>query len=1286
MKKILTFLFAVCIVLQTTLFAYADETIMETYSCEEKSNASGEGYNLDKDNILQESILDENDDNEEVNNKVDEPQVEEFTQEFDTEIEDIITDDTPDETVDNSDSEIEESEIIESGKVSEKYNEEEALEELEYSEPENDVEKEKTEEYEDEDEDETRIAEEFELYNAGLSFSPIDDSIWFDSERECPFDTGYELYEETEFIRNNSMNGQIFLSEDSYEGRFALGIHAKNEVENQYSLLPVKITDVLITDATVPMYYAGVFGKANSITLYVKPKYNAQWIAFYVYADDESETNYKILGDDNNDGMYVVGTDIAQGQWNKISLNLNNIEALSASSFINSLYVCTNDDSQWCIDNLDGEYNETISDVHDITKMAKDNLTYYSDELTFTKDEDTEIYDITPVITTISRNIENKLTGIDIESKYLDFSTEYNANTISDNLLPSDITKNNNSELWHFGDNGSISGEKIKIESNTSPEDVTYLDISTVSDPSKRKKLILKSGFSATSGYMYIRNENNFSWKLLAEDGKIYEIILPANTEKIYFISKYIATISSVELFELSDNDNSISSMFVNSALVDRTVFTDTSLNDVYDPSTMLYEGIGEPSQIFGNNSPSINYSANSTDYVIVKVINPYNDIRNYTESTSRYATITAGGKKYYLEYGENEYLFYGKAISTITINDTTDRNGILVTEISKYSYFKDIKINQTTTAFLEGNSSAKFGNDANNIYYISDDGTNSLYVYNIDNSNTKKINKSITSEILAISPNGQYAVFREEASDFIYLYDNESSDIGIVEKIEEKIQVSNNGICTGLYVDSDEQYYLASTDSENDLELDDDEVGSLYVDPTSEYAIINGKNAVKAYRKQNRSWREIGTILEATDTNSTSTTVPNITTTPVASGVVYDGKGKAYISKFKTIYSVDLSSLSKKTLSIKASLCSCTDDERILVMTDAYMEVYDPATNKSEIISNKNNTTAVYSYEKQRMLYIPDDVKAVYSFSTLDKDNYVLSLLSFDGGKSWKSYKNNTWVTISDTNNLSFDTFVKYGITSNNVSNIPESAFAELQKTQEIYSVKIAMLVHARDNKYSPTISAIKLHTSPGKAEALFGVHGEYFDKSDYSKINTIYPIETKPSYAENYYFLAIGDDAVFTYKNGSFFVVENTVENMVCDIEDSWIDIKQQGMTAAELSEISSEALTELLISDYDNDGFTIINCIKTTGDTTKEIIAEYRINAENRYSFGIADTMIVTLSDGNEKTFNNMSEEEIQAFFIWFEKRQNGMGGNYYGFDTPDGKIFINYNNISSVEVSA
>ena len=1123
------------------------------------------------------------------------------------------------------------------------------------------------------------------MYGLENTFSSIDDTLWFDSERECPFDTGYELYEETEFVRNNSMDGQVFLSEDAYEGQFSLGIHAKNEVEGSYTLLPIKITDVLITDATVPMYYAGDFGKVNNITLYVKPKYNAQWISFYVYADDESETNYKILGDDNNDGMYVVGTDMAQGKWNKISLNLNNIESLSTSSFINSLYVCANTDSQWCIDNLDGEYNDTISDSLDISQMAKDNLVYASDKLTFNKDDDTGLYNNSPVITTISKTIENKLTGIDIESKYLDFSSEYKENNISDNLLPHDITKNNNSELWHLGDTGSFSDENIKIASDTSPEDAAYLDISSVSDFSKRKKLVIKSSFKYTSGYMYIKNEDDFSWKILAEDGNIFEIILPANTEKIYFISYYATTISSIELFELSEADNSISSMFVNSALMDRTIFSDTAFSDVYDSSTMSFAGIGDPSQIYGNNSATIDYSAKSTDYVIVKVINPYNDIKNYTGSTSQYATISAGNKKYYLEYGENEYLFYGRDIFEITINDNTDRNGIFVTEISKYSYYKNIKINQTTTAFLEGNSSAVFGNDANNIYYISDDEFGNLYVYNIDASSTKKINRNKTSKILAVSENGQYVVFQETDSDFIYLYDDKSSIISVVEKLKENIKVSNDGVCTGIYADSDEQYYLASTDSENDLLLEDYKSSSLYVDPTSEYAIVVFESTAQVYRKQNRSWCSIGIILESTNTGTTNSSLTNTSTLSVKN-VVFDGDGTAYISKSNTIYSVDLLSLSKKTLSIKGSLCSYTDDGRILVLANGYTKLYNPETKESTIVCDKCNTTAVYNHEKRRMLYIPDDVDAVYSFSTLDADNYVLSLLSFDGGKSWKSYMNNAWITIPDANALSFDTFIKYGITSNGVSDIPESAFTELQNLQEIYSVKIAMLVHARDNKYSPTISAIKIHTSPEKAESLFGVRGEYFDKSDYCKINTIYPIETKPSYAENYYYLALGDDAVFTYKNGSFVVVENTVENMVYDIQDDWINIKQQGMTASELSTITEDDLTALLISDYDNEGFTIINCIKTTGDTTKEINVEYRIIADSRYDFGNAETLMVTLSDGTEKTFNNMTEDEIQAFFSWFEKRQNGIGSNYYSFDLSDGKIFVNYNNISLVEVSA
>lgn len=1274
MKKALALLIALCMVLQTSMLTFAEETsaaheqpeTTETEALDEEQTTGEEESILEDETTATDVVENTETDPEDTTNDIEEPETSETVEGSDEIVEETTTDEVSDENLNQDETE--------------------NMDEIETSGPEDDrnnVEEEESQEEVSEEE------EEFELFNSDPMFAPIDESLWFDSERECPFDTGYELYEETEFIRNTPMNGQVYLSEDAYEGQFSLGIHAQNEVENVYNLLPVKITDALITDATVSMFSSDNFAKVNTVTLYIKPKYNAEWISFYVYADDNNETNYKILGDANNDGMYYVGTDFAQGEWNKVSLSLNNVEALNASSFINSLYVCANDNSQWVIDNLTGTYNETISETLDISEMAKDNLLYSSNELSFCKDSTTDTYNIAPVITTISKNIENTLIGIDINSEYLELTSEYKSNTASDNLLPDDVAQNNNSGLWHFGDNGSfVNGKSIngvpdvylvKIENNTTPTDITYLDISDISNTSKRKKLILEANFSSTNGYLYVRNEDGFSWKFTKAD-ESYEVILPAETEKIYFVSKYYTYISSVKLFEISDEDNAISSLFVNSAQVDKTIYTDIVYNEIYDSNTMSFAGIGNPSDISGTNASKINYSANSTEYVVVKVVNPYKDISNYEETgtASKCAFIKAGKNSYTLKCGENEYFFFGSDISQITIDDTSNRNGILVTEISKYAYFKDIKVNQTTTSFLENNKTVKFGCDANNFYYVSNDDYLNLYVYNTDTATIKKISDKRIDEILAVSPNGRYVVFNEEDSDFIYLYDNNSSELTIVEKLTQYISVSNNGVCTGMYL-NDEQYILASTDTENDLILPEEiekaqgtvfETVFLYVSPSSEHAILVYENTAKAYRKQNLSWIEQGTIFNTT----------------TADMVAFDGNDTAYISVDKTIYSVDLSTLSKKMLSKVGTLCSATDDGRILVRTDTYMELYNPSTNESTIICEDCSDNAVYSNAKQRMIYVPDDITAIYAFSTLEADKFVLSLLSFDGGKTWKSYKNGSWTSVSGTTEPGFDTLVKYGITSNEVSEIPESAFSDLYNNQEIYSIKIAMLVQSRNDNYTPTVSAIKIYTSPGETEFIYGAHGEYFSKSSYSKINTIYPIETKPSYAENYYFLALGDDAVFTYKNGSFIVVENTVENMVYDIEDSWIEIKQQGMTAAELSAIPSNALTALLISDYDNEGFTIVNCIKTLGDTTKEVTVEYRLSADNRYSFGTSASLEITMSDGTSKSLNNLSEDEIQKFFTWLEKRQAGIGSIYYSLDVSGGKIFINYYNILSVEVSA
>ena len=69
---------AVCMVLQTAMFAHADETNIETEIQEEKYDEASENLNLTEDDIVQESILDESDDNEEADSNIDEQPIDEY--------------------------------------------------------------------------------------------------------------------------------------------------------------------------------------------------------------------------------------------------------------------------------------------------------------------------------------------------------------------------------------------------------------------------------------------------------------------------------------------------------------------------------------------------------------------------------------------------------------------------------------------------------------------------------------------------------------------------------------------------------------------------------------------------------------------------------------------------------------------------------------------------------------------------------------------------------------------------------------------------------------------------------------------------------------------------------------------------------------------------------------------------------------------------------------------------------------------------------------------------------
>ncbi len=1093
-------------------------------------------------------------------------------------------------------------------------------------------------------------------------YEDIDDSIWFDSERVLPFNCGYEFYDETEFVRLNSINDQVSLSEDAYEGNFSLCLTPVCKNTNEYSLLPIKITDVLITNAKVSLFSLCSYPKVNKIDLMIKPTNGTEWISFYVYAEDTSDTSYKVMGDDNGDGVYVVGTDLSQGVWNKITLDLNDTEFENETGFINSLYACANDGSRWLIDNLSGKYVQTAEQNIPLSDISKDNLIVADNYLEFEKDsENNEEYNISPVITNIKVDLSEKLSGIKIDSIYGEQSESVQYNAIGENLFPEDIVENNNSELWILGSNAEfykVSGAyKFRLlSSDGEPDDCTYIKIPENSNNTKRKKLILKTeGFG--TNYVRIRNQDEFNIKLYGN--KIHELILPPNTGEIYFSSSNYGYITCLKIFDIENSDTSISSTFINSPLIEHNKYTDLKYTDINDEN-MYFTGIDNYENITGTNEP-ISYKSSESEYIVVKVVCPYK-INTGVE-------ISNGNEAQIVKFGENEYLFSGYAIKQLRLKSNDNYPGILITGVKKYAHYNDIKINETQSSYLHDNDTAMFSKDGNKIYYISNDVINSLCVYTIDKNELKTFNdRYLVSEIISVSPNGKYAIYKNTNEEtMIYSYDENFSSRA---DIENAFHINNDGFYCGIYKnDSDDNEYITSSDAVLSCSVQDEfDIEKVYINNEGTFVVCVKDSNSYIYKKQNSIWSYVGEI---------SSNFKNI---------VFKNDF-AYANLYKDVYIIDLNNVTHRKLQITGTLCSVTDDGKILINTSNNMIVWDADTQEKQIIASCSSEVAVYNTQTKRLLYIPNDETVVQSYSTLTTDRFVLSLLSFDGGKLWYTYKNNSWVYLPNTVKPEFSDFTEYGMTSREISNIPVEAFEELyDKFGEIYSLKISVLVHSRTEKYSPKIKSVSVVTDSDFDDSLYAAKSSYFNKSEYNKINAIYPVENITEGSENYYIIALGEKWLYTYKNGKAIRLDYSASRLFSDVANNWVYIKQSGMSSNELSSIPSETLCNLLLNDkVKNRGFYIINCVKTKGNTTKDITVSYKLSAEPKYTFKDQSNLTITFTDGSVKTLGVLDETTIQEFFVWFENCQVGKGKAYYRFDTPGGTIFVNYQNIQFIEMS-
>lgn len=1115
--------------------------------------------------------------------------------------------------------------------------------------------------------DDLNLQQEFNVLSElqNNAFVEINNSIWFDSEKTRPFDTGYELYSETEFIRETEYSGNLFLSEEAYDGKFSLCL--KRTTESGESTFPIKNTVVVSLKHNNSQY-----PKVNTISLYIKPLSGAETINFYVEDAEITESRIKIISDYNKDGDFKVGEDMSQGRWNEIKLDLTRLQNGDEISAVKNLYVSINAGSAWLIDNVSGDFHEYESANVDLGRFAKKNLMYNENKLTFVTD-DSGNYNTKSVITIAKFDLSDRVSSIDISDSYIPTYVSHE-NSNYKNYFPDDILSNPN--YWEENSKVSFVNENDVCKLRMSSGATAKLNLSSLplyneyknSQSRFRVEIVLNNETTGSSIHVKLNSSQGLSLSSgNVSKGKtgVFSEIVTNNEEWLSFVPSGMCSITSLRFVKLPNVDTSATDAIPNNMLLDFEVFSDSTFEEVYGENTH-FPGIDEEytgapiAYQSSSDSKTINISGDANDILVVRVVNP----NLYSNNCSIYA-----GKTKYLSYGDNEYVFTGTEFEKITFtNRNQDGYPPMLVEIRKYSdtAYKSSSLHEKEVD-LNGEVNYIYSKDSSKIYYV-DANNYDLCIMDADSGEKRIINNVSAKGVAAVSPNGKIIAYADDDSVYC-LYNIETNKKTILGKYYGITHVSDEGEYSGLKT----QYQMFSSGVEGTTSIS----GRTYCfNDTLDLLSVVNKNKIQVQRKKNGEFEDLCSLNFGTDT---------------VTGAVFSRNDRLFVHAKGTLWEINLDNGDKRQVGlVSGSILSVTDDNCFVFDNSSYLTLYNSDNDSRDNIYVRPdlNYGVYYDSARSRLIYTTSDSK-LCTYSFIPNDRIIKGFISFDN-YNWYSYKNLEWKYVGNTTMLDDDEFFDYGMSTGEISALSESDFQKLYNIYgtetTVFGISIALRFSANSDKFIPSINSVNIRTVvQNENNNIYGAHGEFFSKSDYHKINAVYPIESKPNYAENCYLIALGNECLFTYKNNNFVKINCDVDDLLADMPGNWMKIKQQGMSAVEISAIPGEKMTSLFSgTEYGNTGFTIINCIKTTGNTTKEVSVEYKLNAEKKYLFDGASGLKLHFIDGVEKSISGLSSEDIQQFFTWLEKRQSGIGSIYYVFDVSGNKFFVNYYSIQSVEV--
>ncbi len=668
---------------------------------------------------------------------------------------------------------------------------------------------------------------------------------------------------------------------------------------------------------------------------------------------------------------------------------------------------------------------------------------------------------------------------------------------------------------------------------------------------------------------------------------------------------------------------------------------------------------------------------------------------------TAQYMKV--GSNTVWLNYGENDVEI--KEAGTLTLPAADSK--IIILKTTTYASEKDIaNENNIPFTYIEGlNETPKISEDGKKIYYHNYFDNRAIYSYDLTTGVYKKLLDSANEFEIAAD---RYILLTNGSRDYT-LYDLQegtAEDIPATVTIN-RIYLSPQGdvfVCTTgttltLYSYSNGAYAPVCTDSKymsyafNTCEMK--------FSASGEYAVFASKydqkkQSINILKKTDGVWTTIISPSYPWYEDNDMEIKTNFCLTNDGGKLFYTIENDIN----EQIHKIDLVSGAHSLLmdgadEIKGTLIQVCDDGRVLYADgEGYIYLLDTVTGeKQKPLNNKLD----YMFVR----YISYENKIVYMAANYmigqtiigDRETAERYLFSFDGGASWYAFRGGRWILSSQSVKPSAEECKLNGMTAAEVNTIKPVQFDEIYRNgSDVVTLNVAVYMNSASTQISPVIHRITVKTMANQTEnRLSAARYQKYSKADYTKLHGIFPVESFQKPAEAYYVLSLGNDWLYTFKNGKIVKLTKSADVLFDQdgLAANWIEIKQYGMTAAELRSIPEAALNDLLLNaEYANTEFGVICVIRPAADevSTSGYKVDYRLQADANY-FDYTEMVMEITVNGMNLTLtapDEISKEAIDDFMSWLSSRQAGKGDIFYRLQTNDRQYFVNYYMISHVNV--